>query len=348
MKLLILGTGSMADSHANAFKAIDGVDIVACADLDAEASKTFASEHGIPKSYGSLEDALSAGGFDAAANVTPDGAHYKTTLQLLQERVHVFCEKPLATNFGHAAAMADAANGAGLVNGVNLTYRNVSALQKAKQMVAEGAIGEIRHMEASYLQSWLTQPAWGDWATEPRWLWRLSTEHGSHGALGDVGIHILDFATYAAGSPVQSLTCQLKTFDKAPGNKIGEYTLDANDSFSMTAELGNGATGVIHASRFASGHINDLHLKLHGTKGALEITNQGALGTLKICDGDGMLTGRWKELALDDVPTTYERFADAVNNGSQMDPDFEVAAKLQSVLDAAVISDQSGGRVDID
>ena len=348
MKLLILGTGSMANTHADAFKAIDGVELVASADLNPEAAQAFAKTHNMANAYGSLEDALAAGGFDAAVNATPDGAHYTTTLQLLKERIHVFCEKPLATNFGHAAAMTDAAKGAGLVNGVNLTYRNVSAIQKAHQLVAEGAIGEIRHLEASYLQSWLTQPSWGDWASEPRWLWRLSKDHGSHGALGDVGIHVLDFATYAAGAPVSAITCQLKTFDKAPNNQIGDYKLDANDSFTMTAELGNGAMGVIHASRFASGHINDLRLKLHGTKGGLEVTNEGPLGTLKICSGDDLLTARWKEVALEPVPTTYERFAEAVMNGAHMDPDFETAAKLQGVIDAAVISDQSGGKVAMD
>lgn len=348
MKLLILGTGSMADAHANAFKAINGVELAACADLDETAAKTFAQDHNIPHAYAGLDAALAAGGFDAAANVTPDGAHYKTTLQLLQERIHVFCEKPLATNFGHAAAMTDAAKGAGLVNGVNLTYRGVAALQKAQHLVAEGAIGELRHMEASYLQSWLTQPAWGDWTSDPRWLWRLSRDHGSHGALGDVGVHILDFATYAAGAPVSSITCQMKTFEKAPDNKIGDYKLDANDSFSMTAELANGTTGVIHASRFATGHINALNLKLHGTKGGLHVTNEGTLGTLHICQGDDMITARWRSVELEPVPKTYERFADAVMNGSQMSPDFEVAAKLQAVIDAAVISDQSGGRVSID
>ena len=348
MKLLVLGTGSMAAAHVSAFKEIEGVEIVACADLDHDAAIAFGKEHGIPHHYAGLDAALSAGGFDAATNVTPDGVHYATTMQLLQERIHVFCEKPLATNFGHAAAMTDAANGAGLVNGVNLTYRNVAAIQKAQELVADGAIGEIRHVEASYLQSWLTQPAWGDWASEPRWLWRLSKDHGSHGALGDVGVHVLDFATFSAGSPVHAITCQLKTFDKASGNKIGEYTLDANDSFSMTVELENGATGVVHASRFATGHINDLNLKLHGTEGGLHVTNDGALGTLRICNGDDMLTAKWKDVELCEVKSTYARFADAVMNGAVMDPDFETAAKLQSVIDSAVISDSSGGKVVID
>ena len=71
--------------------------------------------------------------------------------------------------------MADAAERAGLVNMVNLTYRNVAALQKAREMVLAGEIGQVRHVEASYLQSWLVSKAWGDWRTESKWLWRLST-----------------------------------------------------------------------------------------------------------------------------------------------------------------------------
>jgi len=118
---------------------------------------------------------------------------------------------------------------------VNLSYRNVPALQKAAQMVRDGAIGTIRHFEASYLQSWLTQPAWGHWDREPQWLWRLSTKHGSKGVLGDVGIHILDFATFIAGMDATQVSCLLQTFDKAPGGQIGDYVLDANDSATMQA-----------------------------------------------------------------------------------------------------------------
>ena len=51
-----------------------------------------------------------------------------------------------------------------------------------------GEIGKVRHIEASYLQSWLVSKAWGDWSTESQWLWRLSTKHGSNGVLGDVGM----------------------------------------------------------------------------------------------------------------------------------------------------------------
>jgi predicted dehydrogenase len=164
-----------------------------------------------------VQEAIAWGEFDAVTNVTPDAAHYPTTLPFLAAGKHVLCEKPLATNAKDAEEMAAAAAKAGVVNMVNLSYRNVPALQKAAQMVRDGAIGTIRHFEASYLQSWLTQPAWGHWDREPQWLWRLSTKHGSKGVLGDVGIHILDFATFIAGMDATQVSCLLADLRQGAG-----------------------------------------------------------------------------------------------------------------------------------
>jgi predicted dehydrogenase len=245
VKLLILGTGGMARAHAEAFGAISGVELVGGVDTDAARLGAFNAVHGIARGFASLDDAIGWGEFDAVANVTPDGVHYATTMALLAARKHVFCEKPLATNHAHADEMAQSARNAGVVNMVNLTYRNVAALKTAAEMVGAGDIGAIRHFDASYLQSWLTQPAWGDWRTDTQWLWRLSSAHGSNGTLGDTGIHILDFATYIAGCDVADVSARLVTFDKAEGGQIGEYVLNANDSMAMHVSLTNKAVGVI-------------------------------------------------------------------------------------------------------
>jgi predicted dehydrogenase len=242
-----------------------------------------------------------------------------------------------------ALAMADAAEEAGVVHGVNLTYRNGPALQRAARMVAEGAIGEVRHFEASYLQSWLTQPAWGDWRTQDQWLWRLSTAHGSKGVLGDVGIHILDFMSYAAGLSVEEVSCRLATFHKAEGDRVGPYILDANDSAAMTLRLSNGAVGVVHASRFASGHLNDLRLRLFGDRGGLEVTWERNESRMRVCVAPGLETAEWRDVELDPVPTNYQRFIAAIGGGAKMHPDFERGAELQAVLDKAVASDNEGG-----
>ena len=344
VRVLILGTGGMANSHVEAYAAMADVSVVAGVDTNAQRLAEFQSKHGIAHGFASLDEAIAWGDFDAVSNVTPDAVHHATTLPLLAAGKHVLCEKPLAANEDDANEMARAASNAGVINMVNLTYRNVPAVMKAAEMVADGAIGEVRHFEASYLQSWLTQSLWGDWQTESQWLWRLSQKHGSLGVLGDVGVHILDFATLVAGANPADLSCRLTTFHKAPGGQIGEYPLDANDSFNMHLVLENGAAGVIHASRFASGHINDLRLRIFGTKGGLDVRFEGEESALFACHDPDLQTATWNKVDTPAVKTNYRRFIEAILSGSQALPDFARGAALQVALDAAVASDQSGGK----
>ncbi|WP_238113327.1 Gfo/Idh/MocA family protein [Yoonia sp. I 8.24] len=344
IRVLIIGTGGMANEHAESYAAMDGVAVVAGVDPNAQNLHAFNAKHGITHAFDDIQDALAWGEFDAVSNVTPDAIHHRTTIPLLAAGKHVLCEKPLAVNAGDAEEMARAAQAAGVVNMVNLTYRNVPALMQAAEMVAEGKIGAVRHFEASYLQSWLTQPAWGDWRVEDQWLWRLSMQHGSMGVLGDVGVHILDFATFAAGSDTARVSCRLQTFEKTASNQIGAYSLDANDSMTMQVALENGAIGVIHASRFASGHINDLRLRLFGTDGGLEVQFENEISTLRSCIGGDMLTAAWTDVPLRAVASNYTRFIDAIRSQTQVSPDFARGAALQRVLDRAVCSDTDHAR----
>lgn len=344
IRVLIVGTGGMANDHATAFTQMPGVAVVGSVDTKPANMHPFNAKHGIAHAFDSVDQALAWGEFDAVSNVTPDGIHHRTTLPFLAAGKHVLCEKPLATNTADAVEMAAAAKAAGVVNMVNLTYRNVPALMHAAAMVAAGQIGEVRHFEASYLQSWLSQSAWGDWRTEDQWLWRLSTAHGSMGVLGDVGVHILDYATFAAGSDAARVSCRLKTFEKAKGDQIGPYTLDANDSMAMHLALDNGAVGVIHASRFAGGHINDLRLRLFGTKGGLDVRFEQSNSHLRACLGDHLISGTWVDVPTPPVETNYTRFIAAIRDGVQVAPNFDRGANLQRVLDLAVVSDTDQAR----
>jgi predicted dehydrogenase len=344
VRLLIVGTGGMAHAHAMAFAEMENVELVGGVDTNPENLHAFNAEFGIRHAFDSVEMAIEWGEFDAVSNVTPDAIHYRTTMPFLKAGKHVLCEKPLASTYADAAAMADLAESAGVVNMVNLTYRNVPAMNEAAKMVAAGAIGDVRHLEASYLQSWLTQPAWGNWMTEDQWLWRLSSRHGSLGVLGDVGVHILDFATFVAGAKVADLSCRLTTFDKAEGGRIGDYVLDANDSFNMHLALDNKAVGVIHASRMASGHLNDLRLRIFGTKGGLEVMYEQNQTRLRVCLEPNLMEGRWEFIETPLVRTNYQRFIDAIVTGEKVRPDFTRGASLQAALDRAVESHANGGR----
>jgi predicted dehydrogenase len=337
-RILILGTGNIAKRHAEYFSAIPGFRLVAAADINPERVRRYAAEHGIPHSFTDLDAALAWGEFDAAVNATPDAVHLPTTLKLIAAAKSVFCEKPLAMNHADALAMTAAAERAGLVNMVNFTYRNAHAIQAARRMVMAGEIGTIRHVEASYLQSWLNANYWGDWRTEERFLWRLSSAHGSQGVVGDIGVHIVDFVTFGANLDIAALSARLHTFDKAPGNAIGPYRLEVNDSAAMTVEFSNGALGVIHMSRVATGHRNDLNLAIHGDKGALKVWSETAVSTLDVCLGADIHTQTWRRVDCPPTPTNAERFAAALQSGVNGEPDFRRATEVQKILDLCFMS----------
>src|SRR5690554_7394238 len=102
MRLVILGTGNMAASHAAHFHAIEDVEIVGAVDLDEARVQKFAHDYNIPNVFTSLEEAIAWGDFDSIANVTPDRFHYETSMQAiaarseehtseLQSRPHLVC-----------------------------------------------------------------------------------------------------------------------------------------------------------------------------------------------------------------------------------------------------------------
>jgi len=338
VRLAVIGTGGMANWHAENFAKIKGCKLVAACDVDLKRAGEFAAKHKIPHAFGSVADLLAAGGFEAVTIVTPDAFHAPITLQCLKAGKHVLCEKPLALNHADAKKMLAGAKKAGVVHMVNFSYRDWACIQGATASIRRGDIGEIRHVEASYLQAWLPSKVWGDWQTTPAWLWRLSSKHGSKGVLGDVGVHIIDFATFPIG-PIKELTCRLKAFPKAKGNQIGEYVLDANDSAILNVEFANGALGVIHTSRWVGGHANRLFLKIAGTKGTIEIDSDRSTTGYRECRGKGLDKSEWTEVACKPVPTNYQRFIKAIRGGPSGEPDFARGAEVQKVLDACFVSE---------
>lgn len=349
IKLGIIGTGGMAGAHASNFSKIEGVRLEACCDLDPDRAAVFAQRHGIERVCASVEELLDGHTCDAVAVVTTDPSHAPISIAALQAEKHVLCEKPLATSYKDALCMVEAARKAGTVNMVNFSYRSSSALNRAIEWCAEGRLGRIFHVEAQYLQGWLCDNYWGDFRLTPHLLWRLSTSHGSKGVLGDIGVHILDFATAPAG-PLSSIRCRLHNFsEKVPGNQIGDYLLDANDSAFMTFEFANGAMGQALITRVATGHQNSLLLKIHGSRGALSIDLDAGYNRIECCTIKA--SGRsslWECYDTGEAPTVYERFIAAIGSG-QPDPlDFARGAEIQKWLDACFVSNQTDRTVDLE
>ncbi|MDP0498826.1 MAG: Gfo/Idh/MocA family oxidoreductase [Verrucomicrobiota bacterium JB022] len=347
IRLAIVGTGSMGANHIRQFQKIAGCQVVALCDVRLEAAQALAQEYGVPEAFGNVTDLVRKCAFDAAAVVVPDRFHVTVALELLAAGKHVLCEKPLAENYADASRMAEAAKAAGVINMVNFSYRDLPNLQAVANLCRSGELGAIRHVEARYYQSWLVSKSWGDWRTEDRWLWRLSSEHGSKGVLGDVGVHILDFVTFPTGH-LRKLYCNLKTFHKAPGDRIGDYPLDANDTASIFGELENGAQAIVHTTRYATGHQNDLTLHVYGTKGAVRLDQAKSPLEYHVCLGENVDKFEWETVSAPKTPNNYFRFIQSIMTREQDQPDFARGAEIQKVLDACFVSSEQQASITLD
>lgn len=165
-------------------------------------------------------------------------------------------------------AAAERAATRGIRSMVGFNYRRVPALALARTLVAEGRLGEIRHVRATYLQDWLTDPAFP-------LSWRLVRERAGSGALGDLGAHIIDLAQYLTGEPITAVSGSTTTFvSERPVRGWVAYeprgAVTVDDAAVFTARLGAGGTlGSFEVSRFAAGRKNALRIELNGSLGSV-------------------------------------------------------------------------------
>ena len=198
----------------------------------------------------------------------PGDLHAPIAIAALEAGKHVLCEKPLANTLEEAEAMAAAARAAypgGARAMVGFNYRRVPALALARQFVAEGRIGTLRHVRAVYLQDWLADP-------RAPMTWRMRAERAGSGALGDLGAHIVDLARYLTGEEIAVASALEATFTRerpfADGSGTGEVTVD--DAVAFAARLRtSGALASFEATRCAPGRKNGLRVELNGSAGSL-------------------------------------------------------------------------------
>jgi predicted dehydrogenase len=331
----VIGTGNMAASHAAAYRKIEGVDVAACFDVDAERAAAFAAKQEIATVSQSVENLF--GAVDAVSIVTPDRFHGTLTIAALAAGKHILCEKPLTLTLSEAEQVADAAREAsarGVIHMVNFSYRASAAFQAAIALAKQGALGEIRHVHSHYLQSWLVN-GFESATIGGGALWRLSTPLGSQGVLGDLGCHILDLTT-ACTEDLRAIRCDLRNYrkriDGVPASSVNGHPLDANDTAIVEFELAGGGVGVCHTTRWATGRGNSIRLEAHGTEGALRFDLDADPDTIEIWGADGEKSWTAKKLAK--TPTNYERFIGSIRSGVQDQPDIVRGARVQAYLDA--------------
>ena len=207
---------------------------------------------------------------------TPGDTHAEIAIAALEAGKHVLCEKPLANTVAEAEAMTEAAARAaaqGVRSMVGFTYRRVPAIGLARQLVADGRLGEVRHVRAQYLQDWLADPA-------APMSWRLEKATAGSGALGDIGAHVIDLTQHITGRSISGVSGMLETFVEerpvrlepglrsgAGGSQTGTVTVD--DAAAFLARFEGGAMGVFEATRFATGRKNAIRIEVNGSAGSL-------------------------------------------------------------------------------
>ncbi|WP_103343239.1 Gfo/Idh/MocA family protein [Amycolatopsis sp. CA-126428] len=281
---------------------------------------------------------------------TPGDSHAEIAIAALAAGKHVLCEKPLANSVAEAEAMAEAARRArdrGVRAMVAFNYRRVPALAHARNLVASGALGEIRHVRSVYLQDWLSDP-------DAPMTWRLRKESAGSGALGDLGAHIVDAAQFVTGEVITGVSALTNTFVKQrPAESGGTDDVTVDDTALFLARLSGGAVASFEATRFALGRKNAMRLEVNGSKASLAFDFE-AMNELQWYEGTGTEAGFRRILVTEpqhpyvgawwppghllgyEHTFTHEvaDLLDAIGAGTDPEPGFDDGLRVQRVLAA--------------
>jgi predicted dehydrogenase len=268
----MLGYAFMGKAHSNAFKKLPYMmyppvaipKLIAIAGRTEDAVKAAALRYGYEGYYTDWRQLVADPRVQLFDNGGPNDQHAEPCIAAARAGKHIICEKPMARSTAEAKQMLDAVNEAGVKHAVAFNYRFVPAIRQAYELIDSGALGQIYHFRAVYLQEWITDP-------EFPLIWRLDKQLAGSGALGDLGSHIIDLARFLVGEPksVMGLTKTFIAERPLPDGK-GRGKVEVDDAFEALVEFQNGAVGTLEASRFAPGRKNHQVLEINGSKGSLQ------------------------------------------------------------------------------
>jgi predicted dehydrogenase len=200
-----------------------------------------------------------ADGVEVVAIVVPNHLHFDVARAFLEAGTHVICDKPLTTTLADAQALLELATRQRCLFALTHNYSGYPLVRAARELVASGAIGELRVVQVEYAQDWLARPieATGQkqaaWRTDPALA-------GPAGCLGDIGSHAAHLAEFVCGQAPGEVSAELATF--VEGRRV-------DDHVQVQLRYARGARGMLWASQVASGEENGLRLRLYGSQGGL-------------------------------------------------------------------------------
>lgn len=283
LRVAMIGYGFMGAAHSQGWRVVPRFfDLPATPEMTLLVGRNGASVASAAAKWGWSEtatdwrEALDRDDIDVVDIVTPGDSHAEIAIAALAAGKHVLCEKPLANTVEEAEAMAAAAAEAaarGVYAMVGFTYRRVPAVALARQIVTGGGIGDIRQVQAEYLQDWLVDE-------QAPLAWRLQKEHAGSGALGDIGAHAIDLSQFITGQRLVDVAGTIETVVKerpllesgsglsgTAGVGVGTVTVD--DVALFTGRFDGGALGSYVASRMSTGRKNGLRIEVSGSNGAI-------------------------------------------------------------------------------
>ncbi|SFN34642.1 Gfo/Idh/MocA family protein [Mycetocola miduiensis] len=222
----ILGPGGIAQAFANDL-VLNGLTVQSVGSRRADAAAAFAEKYGIPNVHGSYEDLVADSEVDVIYVATPHPFHAAQALMALEAGKHVLVEKPFALNAPEAEAVTARARELGLVVLEAMWTRFLPHMVRIREILAEGTLGELRSVIADHTQSLPSDPAH-----------RINALELGGGALLDLGIYPISFASSVFGTPAQ-VTASATFRDTGADASVATIFIYSGDQIATTLSASN-------------------------------------------------------------------------------------------------------------
>lgn len=271
VRIGVIGTGSISDSHLSSYAQNEDVEIWAVCDLNEARAQAKANTYNVKYIYTDYKELLANPEIDAVSICTWNNTHAEISIAALEAGKHVLCEKPLAKTVAEAKEIENAVNETSRVFQVGFVRRYTNNINLLKQFIDRDELGEIYYAKASCLRR-LGNP--GGWFSDK--------ERSGGGPLIDLGVHIIDLCWYLMGRPkVKSISGN--TYHKL-GNrsniknlsyyKAADFNPDNNnveDLANALIRFDNGASLLVDVSFTLHAKEDEISIKLYGENGGAEI-----------------------------------------------------------------------------
>ncbi len=196
IRIGLIGCGQIAQQHLATYAQIPEVELVACADSNAEAARKSAAAYGIPNVYARYEELLERTDVDAVDVCLHNNMHRPATVAGLEAGKHVYCEKPMAGSYADARAMWDTAARTGKKLHIQLSTLYSNETRAAKELIDLGELGELYHARSSSARR--RGRPYVDGYGAPSFVQKA---HAAGGALYDMGVYHIAQLLYLLGNP---------------------------------------------------------------------------------------------------------------------------------------------------